>query len=187
MIVTETKPLGRISGTLPQGVALFDLNPSADHRGVFTEVFRQNWRTGVEVVQINLAESVARTLRGTHVHLAHAEVYVAASGSMLLGVSDLRPSSVTAGAAALVRLDAADRQVLAIPPGVAHAYYSETDTVLLQGVSAYYDPEDDLGCRWDDPGLGVAWPALQPILSARDSGAAGLPTLMRALRARGLT
>jgi len=186
MTVTETKPAGWRSGTLPDGVALMELEPLADHRGVFTEVFRQSWKTGVKVVQISLVDSVARTLRGSHIHLQHAEIYVAAAGAMLVGMTDLRPASPTFGKAGLVRLDADDRRLLAIPPGVAHAYYSETDTVLLVGVSSYYDPSDDLGCRWDDPELGVDWPPISPILSARDAGAVSLAELRQALAARGL-
>ena len=35
-------------------------------------------------------------------------------------------------------------------------------------MSHEWDPEDELGCRWDDPALGISWPCEEPQISERD-------------------
>jgi dTDP-4-dehydrorhamnose 3,5-epimerase len=58
---------------------------------------------------------------------------------------------------------------LYIPPGVAHGFAAHTDVALLYLVDAYYgDGADEHGIAWDDTGLGVDWPHLEPVLSERD-------------------
>ena len=66
-----------------------------------------------------------------------------------------------------------------IPAGVGHGFFSAEASVVMYGVSKYWDPEDELGVRWDDPALGIAWPpeAAYALVSGRD---AGFPTLAEA-------
>lgn len=168
---------------LPVGVNLIDLDPIPDARGAFTEIYRDVWPTGVRVAQVNMVAGKARVLRGVHLHLRHDEFYVAAQGQMLIGVSDLRPGSPTCGLGALVALSGDRPQLFSIPRGVAHGYYSQTATLLIAGVSELYDPTDDVGCRWDDPALGIDWPAIRPILSQRDARAPQLSVLKAAMAA----
>ena len=42
----------------------------------------------------------------------------------------------------------------------------------MYGVSKYWDPDDELGVRWDDPALGILWPpeASGALVSGRDAG-----------------
>ena len=37
--------------------------------------------------------------------------------------------------------------------------------------SRYYDPDDQIAIRWDDPQIGIEWPIRQPLLSAKDRNA----------------
>jgi dTDP-4-dehydrorhamnose 3,5-epimerase len=55
-----------------------------------------------------------------------------------------------------------------VPPGVAHGFLAETEITLLYLVDAYFSGEDEFGLMWDDPQVGIAWPAADPILSERD-------------------
>jgi dTDP-4-dehydrorhamnose 3,5-epimerase len=38
----------------------------------------------------------------------------------------------------------------------------------------YYDPDDEIVIRWNDPEIGIDWPVQQPILSPKDSAAPAL-------------
>jgi dTDP-4-dehydrorhamnose 3,5-epimerase len=67
-----------------------------------------------------------------------------------------------------MELDGDSPVVVEIPPGVAHGFYSVGRTVMVCGVSHYWNPKDELGCRWDDPALRIGWPRIDPIISTRD-------------------
>ncbi len=94
-----------------------------DDRGVFIEVFRREWRLGIEPVQWNVASSEAgspswgprpsppRRLPGT-----------SGQGRASVGLQDLRRGSATQGLAALVELAADDLRGVFIPHGVAHGF-----------------------------------------------------------------
>jgi dTDP-4-dehydrorhamnose 3,5-epimerase len=51
---------------------------------------------------------------------------------------------------------------------VAHGFAALTDVDLLYLVDRTYDPDDELGLRWDDPAVRADWGLDEPILSARD-------------------
>lgn len=150
-----------------------------DDRGTFTELYRKSWQTGVDPAQWNFVVSKPNVLRGVHVHVVHDDYLVIAGGSATVGLSDLRPESPTFGCAAMVELAGDALCALTIPHGVAHGFYFHTDALHVYSVSHDFDPEDELGCRFDDPGLGLTWPTSTPRISGRD---ADLPPL-EALRA----
>jgi dTDP-4-dehydrorhamnose 3,5-epimerase len=53
---------------------------------------------------------------------------------------------------------------------VAHAILFEEDSILAFGLSGYWNAEyDAVGCQWDDPELGFAWPARTVFRSERDT------------------
>jgi dTDP-4-dehydrorhamnose 3,5-epimerase len=159
---------------LPAGVELRRLTSHGDARGSFTEVFRESWGVGVAPVQWNFVESRANVLRGVHFHLRHADYLIVLAGRASIGVCDLRPDSPTAGRATLVELRGDAPAALTLPPGVAHGFYFHEPSLHAYAVSHYWDEDDERGCRWDDPALGILWPTAAPLLSARD---AALPAL----------
>lgn len=160
--------------TLPAGVGLRPLTSHGDVRGSFTEIFRESWRVGVAPVQWNFVESRPNVLRGLHFHLRHADYLVVLAGRASIGLCDLRPDSPTAGRAALVEMRGDSLTALTLPPGVGHGFYFHEPSLHAYAVSHYWDESDELGCRWDDPALGIPWPADSPLLSPRD---AALPSL----------
>jgi dTDP-4-dehydrorhamnose 3,5-epimerase len=167
---------------LPQpiaGVRLVHLNMQSDDRGTFTELYRAEWGTDVCPVQWNFVRSGARVLRGVHVHLRHSDYLCVVRGRAVIGLRDLRRGSPTEGVATLLSLDGRRLQGLVIPPGVAHGFYFPTIAAHVYSVSHYWDPADELGCRWNDPELGIPWPLMTPRLSPRDEA---LPTLKELLR-----
>jgi dTDP-4-dehydrorhamnose 3,5-epimerase len=49
-----------------------------------------------------------------------------------------------------------------VPRGFAHGFCTlKPDTRVLYKVDGYYDRERDLGLRWNDPALGIAWPVTE--------------------------
>lgn len=176
--------MGRVVDQETLGIARvrsIALEMRADPRGVFTEIFRQAWYTGVAPRQWNLVSSVANTLRGVHVHIRHTDYLVVIRGRAAVGLVDLRRRSPTYRRA-LVREVSGDRlEALVIPPGVAHGFYFHTDAMHIYAVSHYWDPADELGCRWDDPGLGLQWAVQAPRLSERDARAGSLEALLERL------
>jgi dTDP-4-dehydrorhamnose 3,5-epimerase len=156
------------SPMLPAGVTLLPLTPHPDDRGVFTELYRSSWDPGVTPVQWNAVRSLGNVLRGVHVHRRHTDYLTVVSGTATIGLHDLRPGSPTEGLGTTVGLDADTPSALVIPVGVAHGFYFHVPSVHVYAVSHEFDPADELGCRWDDPGLGVSWPCTTPLISPRD-------------------
>ena len=154
---------------LPVGVILTALRPHADERGVFTELFRDSWELGVSPVQWNSVSSRANVLRGVHAHVRHADYLTLAVGRATIGLHDLRPGSPTEGLGTTVELDADLPRALVIPVGVAHGFYFHAEhSVHVYAVSHEFSSADELGCRWDDPGLDIQWPCTEPLISLRD-------------------
>jgi dTDP-4-dehydrorhamnose 3,5-epimerase len=148
-----------------------------------TELYRRDWQLDVVPVQWNLVSSRANTLRGVHVHLAHWDYLCVISGEMLLGLHDMRPHSPTYRLAVQRPLPADAPCSIALPPGVAHGFYFASETTYFYAVSQYWNPSDELGCRWDDPELGLSWPTADPLLSERDAHAPTYGELARAFTA----
>jgi dTDP-4-dehydrorhamnose 3,5-epimerase len=153
------------------GFKLHALAPNRDPRGTLIELYREIWDLGCRVVQVNAVTSQANVLRGVHVHVRHADHLVLVMGRMILGVHDLRPWSPTAGASVQLAVDAERPQAAIIPPGVAHGFYFSEPAMHVYGVSSYWDPEDEIDCRWDCAEFGFSWPTASPVLSPRDQQA----------------
>lgn len=172
-----------IAGTLPDGVRLARLEPHCDDRGSFLELFRREWDTGVDPVQWNAVKSEAGVLRGVHVHPRHDDYLTLVSGRVTVGLCDLRPGSPTVDAAACVELDQERPTAVSIPHGVAHGFYFHLPSTHIYAVSHYWDVADELGCRWDDPDLGIPWPQDDARISARDKALPSLEVLRGELAA----
>jgi dTDP-4-dehydrorhamnose 3,5-epimerase len=66
-------------------------------------------------------------------------------------------------------VELAPGQALWIPPGFAHGFQALEEALFLYLVTKEFDPERDKCVRWDDPSIGVKWPAPdKAILSDRD-------------------
>jgi dTDP-4-dehydrorhamnose 3,5-epimerase len=163
---------------LPLGVATRELTPHRDERGSFTELFRQEWGVGVSPLQWNAVRTEAGVLRGVHVHPRHDDYLVVHMGRASVGLRDLRVGSPTEGSVDVVELHADRPRAIVIPHGVAHGFYFHESSVHIYAVSHYWDVEDELGCRWDDPDLGIPWPIETAKVSPRDADLPPLATLL---------
>jgi dTDP-4-dehydrorhamnose 3,5-epimerase len=163
---------------LPDGVVLRPLTMNRDSRGSFTEIFRDEWDTGLAPVQWNVVSSETGTLRGVHVHIRHDDYLTTLKGRACVGLRDLRRGSSSEGMSVLVELTEDPLTALVIPHGVAHGFYFPEPSVHLYAVTTYWDVDDELACNWADPDLGIPWPGAPTIVSERDATAPSLARLL---------
>lgn len=159
------------------GVRVIEGEPVSDDRGRFARIFctRELAREGIDfsIVQSSVAFSKLRhTLRGLHYQAApHAEQKLVRCirGEAYVVVLDLREDSETRGEWCGVALSEDNGLSLYVPEGCAQGYQTLCDaTEMLYSMSAAYHPESARGVRFDDPAIGVEWPAEPAVISDRD-------------------
>jgi dTDP-4-dehydrorhamnose 3,5-epimerase len=153
------------------GVEVLELPVEDDPRGALVELCRNVWMEPDEPVQWNAITNRPGALRGVHWHNRHVDFIAPIHGSVLVGTVDLRIGSPTERRAEVVELRAAEPHAIVIPAGVGHGFLSVRASVVMYGVSAYWDPDDELGVQWDDPALGIPWPpeTAGAVVSGRDA------------------
>lgn len=148
-----------------------------DHRGFFLETFNQETyrRVGIakQFVQDNTSRSTQNVLRGIHLQLPHAQgkLIRVARGAVFDVAVDLRKNSPSLGEWVGVILDDKDCHQLWIPPGFGHGFVALSATVDFEyKCTDFYHPQDEICIRWDDPDIGIKWPAgIVPIVSEKDN------------------
>ena len=150
-----------------------------DARGYFSEIFRADrfaQAAGpVDLVQENQSLSArAGTIRGLHFQIppaAQGKLVRCLAGAIFDVAVDIRHDSPTFGQWVSAELTGDNGHQLWVPPGFAHGFCTlVTYTVVAYKVSSYYSAMHDRGMAWDDPALGIDWPALADAetLSAKD-------------------
>lgn len=168
---------------LPAGVVRQKLTTNPDDRGDFTEIFRQEWHGSPPPLQWSMTRNRPNVLRGVHVHTKHWDYLCVTDGEMVVGLCDMRSAAGAPSTSAMLQLSGDQLEMLIIPPGVAHGFYSPAGSAHVIGASAYYDPPDHRRCRWDCPELGFAWPCDRPELSPADANAPGYAEMAAAYHA----
>jgi dTDP-4-dehydrorhamnose 3,5-epimerase len=167
-------------GVTIDGVELVDLEVHSDTRGSFVEFYRGSWLpTDRPALQGNISRSIVGSLRAMHFHRLQWDYWFVLSGEAFVALVDLRTGSPTERTTSQLRLSGATPRGLFIPPGVAHGFLAESDLVLGYLVDRYFDGADEWGIAWDDPALGIDWPAADPVLSDRDRSNLGLAEALR--------
>lgn len=168
------------------GAFAIDVEPRSDERGLFarTVCAEEFGRHGLSTVFVQSSVSWNRqagTLRGLHFQAApHEEEKLVrcTAGRVFDVMVDLRPGSATHGRWTAVELDAGGRRAVYIPGGFAHGFMTlEPDSELLYQMTTPYVPGAARGLAWDDPDVGIVWPAGEKILSDRDRELPGLAGL----------
>ena len=117
-----------------EGVKVVDVKLYGDARGGFMETYREeNFVAGgidASFVQDNQSSSVQGVLRGLHFQIEHPQ-------------------------AKLVR-----RRQFFVPRGFAHGFLVLSETAeFCYKCDDIYHPGDEGGIMWNDPELGIEWPA----------------------------
>ena len=178
----------QITATALPGVLILEPKLFADQRGFFLESFSQRAfdaavGQGVSFVQDNHSRSQCGVLRGLHYQLpphAQGKLVRVVRGSAFDVAVDIRRGSATFGRWFGATLDAIRHCQMWIPAGFAHGFLAlEDDTHFLYKTTDYYAQDCERAIMWNDPDIGIEWPALgmPPQLAAKDAAA---PPLTRA-------
>lgn len=146
-----------------------------DPRGFFIESYRaENFAAAgfPPFVQDNHSRSGARVMRGLHYQVAPMAVgkLVRCLRGRFFDVAvDIRKGSPTYGHHVSVELSEDDCRMLWMPPGFAHGILTlEDNTEIFYKMSNYYSPVYDRTIRWNDPAIGIDWPAGDMLVSDKD-------------------
>jgi dTDP-4-dehydrorhamnose 3,5-epimerase len=150
-----------------------------DERGYFAEIFRlaefREQAGSFDFVQENESLSArVGTVRGLHFQtepFAQGKLVRCTHGAIFDVAVDLRTGSGTYGQWVGVVLSPESGNQLWVPPGFAHGFCTlAPDTVVNYKVTALYSHPNDKGVAWNDPAIGIEWPAeADPeTLSAKD-------------------
>ena len=164
------------------GLRLLAPQVHGDERGFFHEAWRADAyaEAGVNAafLQDNHSRSRRGTLRGIHfqTHPGQGKLVRCARGEIFDVVVDLRRGSPSFGEWEGFALDDARAHQLWIPVGFGHGFCVVSDAAdVVYKVTSYYDAATEAGIRFDDPDVGVSWPAgLELLFSERDATAARL-------------
>jgi dTDP-4-dehydrorhamnose 3,5-epimerase len=177
----------RTLDTQLQGPILIEPSVYGDERGFFSETYRRGvfGELGIEeeMVQDNHSRSRKGIVRGMHfqVGAGTSKLVRCARGAILDVVVDIRRGSPTFAAWEAFELSDENMLIAYCPVGFAHGFCTLSDVAdVIYKQSAYYDPDIDRGIRYDDPDVGIEWPAgLALTPSRRDANA----PLLRAVAA----
>jgi dTDP-4-dehydrorhamnose 3,5-epimerase len=161
-----------------EGVFEIILNPHVDERGFFMRTYDiEEFRTQ-GLLREWVQESHSRSeregiIRGLHFQIqpfSETKLVRCLRGEIFDVAVDLRKGSKTFGKWAGIILSEEKMNMVFIPRGFAHGFCTLTDvSEVVYKMDNYYSPEHGRGLIWNDPDIGIDWPAKDPILSDKDS------------------
>jgi dTDP-4-dehydrorhamnose 3,5-epimerase len=167
-----------VNTTIP-GVHLLEPEIHRDERGEFWRSFcRQEcaeYGISFDVCQSNISSNRSQyTLRGFHFQRypsKEQKILTVVTGSAHVVIVDVRPESPTFLAHVAVTVEPGDRRSVVIASGCATGFLTLIDdTIIHYQMGDAYRPDSYAGFRYDDPAVGVEWPAQPRVISAQDAG-----------------
>ena len=167
----------KVIETALEGVVILEPELHRDARGYFFESYSQKLFDRsvrpVRFVQDNESKSSFGVLRGLHFQKEHTQgkLVRVVSGEVFDVAVDCRPNSETFGKWVGVTLSAENKKQFYIPQGFAHGFLVLSEEAeFTYKCTDYYDPAAEGGVKWDDPDVGIVWPAVdgEIRLSAKD-------------------
>lgn len=150
-----------------EGVIIIDAKSYGDDRGYFMETYkRSDFVAGgidVDFVQDNQSASSKGVLRGLHFQINHpqSKLVRVVSGKVFDVAVDLREGSPTYGQWEGIVLSAENRRQFFIPRGFAHGFLVLSNHAeFCYKCDDVYHPNDEGGLMWNDPAIGIKWPAM---------------------------
>jgi len=167
----------KVTPTAIPDVLVIEPRVFGDARGFFYESFNQNafkQATGLSLnfVQDNHSRSARGVLRGLHYQIEQPQgkLVRVVRGAVFDVVVDIRRRSPTFGQWVGMELTEDNHKQLWVPPGFAHGFVVTSDSAdFLYKTTDYYAPQHERCIAWNDPAIGIEWPAgTAPQLSAKD-------------------
>lgn len=166
-----------IETSLP-GAWVLEPQVFGDARGFFYESYNKGrFRAAgiaADFVQTNVSRSSRGVLRGLHYQWPNPQGKLVSvlEGEVYDVAVDVRRDSPHFGKWVAVALSAENKRHFWIPEGFAHGFcvISEFATFTYQCTSLY-DHAADASVYWNDPDIGIDWPAHAPLLSEKDEKA----------------
>ena len=169
----------KVTPTRLDGPRLIQPTVHGDARGFFAETFRENVLAdagiGKDWVQENHSRSVRGVVRGMHYQTdpGQDKLVRCARGAIVDVVVDLRRGSPTYAEWEAFELSDENMAQIYVPIGFAHGFVVTSEIAdVIYKCSWYYVAETEGGIRYDDPDVGIEWPAgLDLTVSDRDANA----------------
>ena len=148
-----------------------------DNRGVFFEFYKKSEFITNDLpslfVQENISISKRGVIRGLHYQInpmAQGKLVSVMNGKIFDVAVDLRKGSVTFGRFFSIVLEDKDSLMFWIPAGFAHGFLSlKDDTKVIYRTTCEYSPAHERGILWNDPLIGIPWPANDVIINEKDT------------------
>jgi len=165
----------KITPTAIPDVLLIEPDVFGDSRGFFMETWhRQKYAEqglDVDFVQDNHSRSSKGVLRGLHYQLEQPQgkLVRVVTGKVFDVAVDIRKGSPTFGQWAGAELSEENQHQFYIPPGFAHGYCVLSDSAdFLYKCTDFYARQYEHGILWNDPDIGIEWPAGEFKISDKD-------------------
>lgn len=147
-----------------------------DDRGFFMETYKlsdfREFGIDQQFIQDNHSKSSRGVLRGLHYQMppfAQGKLIRCIQGEIWDVAVDIRRNSPSFGKWASITLSSENKQMLFVPEGFAHGFYTVSDTAeICYKVTAEYSREHDRGILWNDPEINIKWPDGPVALSDKD-------------------
>lgn len=155
-----------------------------DERGFFMEAYRADHFAAYadlglpeSFVQLNHSRSARGVTRGLHFQWQPpmGKFMRVPRGEAFLVAVDIRPGSPTLGRYESITASDENHLALWAPASFARGFCALSEPTDIEYLTTgVYGPDAESGIAWDDPDIGIDWPATNPILSARDRDAQSL-------------
>jgi dTDP-4-dehydrorhamnose 3,5-epimerase len=146
-------------------VLLIEPKVFSDFRGLFLETYNESAFAAIGIterfVQDNQTHSKQGVLRGLHfqVKQGQGKLVRVISGEVFDAAVDLRKGSATFGKWVGVQLSSANHQMVWIPKGFAHGFYTLSESAdVVYKVTDFYAPQHERTLLWNDPDVAINWP-----------------------------
>ena len=175
----------KVEKTPIEGLYVIEPTVHQDERGYFAETYNQRdfEEAGLyyTFVQDNQSMSVKGVLRGLHFQkeFPQAKLVRVIRGTVFDVAVDIRKNSPTYGKWYGVELSEDNKKQFLISEGFAHGFVVLSDVAeFCYKVTDFYHPGDEGGIAYNDPDIGIEWPAAgNLIMSQKDQNWPGLSSI----------
>lgn len=176
----------KVTRTKLPGMLVIEPDVFGDERGYFLETWAQRRYAEVGLPEIFVQDNVSMSRRGIlrGLHLQHpwgqGKLVHVLWGEVFDVAVDVRVGSPTFGEWVGASLSADNHRQVYLPPGFAHGFCVVSEFALFAyKCTEAYHRETEFGVAWNDPQIAIAWPVVDPQVSAKDQSFGPLSSIPR--------